>query len=157
MIDIEIAKSCLKLTLCMLLVSSRLHPVLLELNSYDRLYNILSASRSEFKNEDIFEILNTFFNLATKGYYHYVVEKPIMPDINLKIEDQIADLDYGEQAPLWKYIPIKEKYFISMILKCLFEWKVCKNIKNFYLQILENMMENSLSNSGICLQVICSS
>ena len=148
-----IAKSILKLTSSILLISPRIHAILLELGCYIKLYSLLSAVRAEFKTEDIFEISNTLFNLATKGYYHYMVEKPVFTDPLKKLEDQVEGINYDDHICVWKYIPIKEHFFVSMLLKCLFEWNVPSNIKEFYLQILSSMLRSSLSNAGVCSQV----
>ena len=101
----------------------------------------LSTVHAEFQNEDMIEIGNIMFNLITRGYYHYVVEKPIMSDPNRKLEDQMTTFNYDEFAPMWKYIPVKEQYFVSSLLKGLFEWNVSSKVKSFYLKILESMME----------------
>lgn len=151
-INLTVAKDLLKLTSIILLISPRLHPVLKDYDTYSKLYTILSTVHTKFQNEDALEIENILFNLITKGYYHYVVEKPIMSDPSRTLEDQITSFYYDEHAPMWKYIPIKEHYFVSALLKCLFEWNISSTVKSFYLQILESMMENSLSNAGICSQ-----
>lgn len=148
-----IAKEMLKLTSSILLISPRLHAILLELGCYGKLYNILSSVRNEFQNEDIFEISNILFNLATRGHYHYLVEKQVFPDTTQKLEGQVEKVNCEDHKPLWKYIPIKEHFFVSMLLKSWFEWNVSRKIKEFYLQILESMLERSLSNAGICSQV----
>jgi len=149
-----IAKEMLKLTSSILLINPKLHPILLELGCYGKLYSVLSAVRVEFQNEDILEISNTLFNLSTKGHYHFLVEKSVFSDQSQKLEAQIEKLNQEEHLPIWKYIPLKEHFFLSLLLKSLFEWNVNPKIKTFYLQILEGMLERSLSNAGICTQVI---
>lgn len=142
------------MTASILLISPRLHAILTELGCYDKLYRLLSGLRNNYNNQEILEIGNTLFNLATKGGFYYQVEKPIFGDKTDSLEDKIDLLpSFAEFTPIWKYIQIKESFFLSMLLKSLFEWNVCVKIKHFYLQIFESMVISSLSNAGICSQV----
>ena len=145
----------LKLTSTILFVSPKLSTILFERGCYDKLYQILSAAhlRLEFNNQDVLEISNILFNLATKGHYHFVVEKPLDFDLTHSLEDQIAKIVYADYASFWSYIPIKDHYFLSLLLKCLFEWNAAQPVKNFYLAILDSALGNSLSNAAVCLKV----
>ena len=152
--DKVIAKNVLKMTSSILLISPRLHAILTELGFYGKLYTMLSSLRDQFQTEDILEICNSLFVLATKGYYYFIVERPLFLNKIGTLEEKLDNIPYSDFAPICKYIQIKEQFFLSMLLKCLFEWNASSKVKKFYLQILDHMTASSLSNAGACAQVI---
>lgn len=145
----------LRLTSSMLHTSPRLHTFLVDYECYDKLYKLLSETHLKcfFENEDIQEIANIFFNLSTYGFFYHIVEKNIVLDSNHTIEEQIVDKELRDFTPICKYIPIKIDFFLSFLLKCLFEWNVSEKIKHLYLFILERMITSSLSNAAVCGKV----
>ena len=140
------------------LVNPRLHAVMIESEDYEQLYHFLSRaySASLFNDEDVQEICNLFFNLATGGSYRLVAEKELFNDRNLTLEERCNELGTSEYAEVCKYISINCPFFLSMLLRCLFEWDVSTKIKSMYLLILEQMFKSSLSNAGVCSRVTVS-
>lgn len=136
-------------------MNPKLSTILLERGCFEKLYYILSEAhlRFEFTEQDILEIVNILFNLATRGHYHFAVEKPLNFDITRCLEEQISKVVYSDYSAFWSYIPIKNRYILSLLLKCLFEWNTCKGVKNFYLAVLQSALQNSLANAAVCLQV----
>ena len=109
------------------------------MKGYDKLYSLMSGVylNGLFEIEDVEELANFFFNLATNGFYYYIVEKNVFIDNLTSMEERIKHLEVLEIFPVCRYIPIKEEYFLTFLLKCLFEWEINVEIKRFYLLILE--------------------
>ena len=110
--------------------------------------------KCQFSDLEIEHLLLLLFNLATNGGFYYIVERGILPKLEMKFENKKIYVEKSEFIELCKYVSIYSNYFIAMILRIMMEWNVNSGIKYIYLFLLRQMVKGTLSNAAVCGKVI---
>ena len=109
--------------------------------------------KCQFSDLEIEHIILLLFNLATNGGFYYIIERGILPKLEMKFENRKIYLEKSEFLDLCRYVSIYSNYFVAMILKLMMEWNVNSGIKYIYFYLLRHMLRETLSNAAVCGKV----
>lgn len=126
-----------------------------EWNFHTLLYRFLSQvhQKCRFEEREIEKIFLILLNLSTNGSFYSIVQRVVLPDLDLDLESRKTLLKDSEFLDLCRYATIISNFFIAMMLKLMFEWNVSSNLRYIYLFIFREMLKDTLSNAGICGKV----